>query len=390
MGQHATADVVVIGGGITGCAAIHFLARDGVDAILVERGDLNAAASGRNAGGLHGQIQHEPFFELGEAWAREFAPSLRLMRDSTALWRQLDDELDGRLEVDLAGGVIVASDTAQLGGLARKAAIEHEFGNDVQLLDADELHGRAPYVAAGMAGGLLCPTEGKANPLAAAAALAGSARRNGAVIRLHTEVVGIEALPNGFRLATTAGPIECERVVVCAGVESGAVTRLLGIDLPLEAHPIQLSVTAAVPPVVRHLVYFAGGRLTLKQTRRGTVLVGGGWPAERDARTGELRVSARSLEANVRQALEVVPALRAVPVVRAWTGVCPGTPDHRPLLGEVLPGFVVAVFPFLGFTCGPVLGQLAAELAVGRRPALDLSPFEPGRSTPTPPAREPG
>jgi glycine/D-amino acid oxidase-like deaminating enzyme len=177
--------------------------------------------------------------------------------------------------------------------------------------------------------------------------------------------------------------------VVCAGVESSAITRLLGVDLPLEAHPIQLAVTAAVPPVVSHLVYFAGGRLTLKQTRRGTVLVGGGWPAERDARTGELRVSGRSLEANVRQALEVVPALRAVPVVRAWTGVCPGTPDHRPLLGEVLPGFVVAVFPVLGFTCGPVMGQLAAELAVGRRPALDLSPFEPGRSTPTPPAREP-
>ncbi|HEY1316514.1 MAG TPA: FAD-binding oxidoreductase [Gaiella sp.] len=380
MGQPATADVVVIGGGITGCAAAYFLARLGVDTILVERAELNMLASGRNAGGLHGQIQHEPFFELGEAWARGFAPSLRLMHDSAALWQELDDELGGRLEVDLCGGLIVAADDALLDALARKAAIEHEFGNTVVLLDEDELRARAAYVSDRMAGGLFCPVEGKANPLGAAAALAEAAERDGAVIRRRTEIVDIASTRTGFRLATSSGAVECERVVVCAGVESGAVTRLLGIDLPLEPYPIQLAVSAPVPPIVEHLVYFAGGRLTLKQTRRGTVLVGGGWPADEDEATGALHVSGRSLRANVRQAVDVVPALRDVPIVRTWTGVCPGTPDHRPLLGEVLPGLVVAVFPFLGFTCGPVLGELAAEIATGTAPAIDLTPFDPLRA----------
>jgi glycine/D-amino acid oxidase-like deaminating enzyme len=371
--------VVVIGGGITGCAAAYFLAREGADTMLLDRAELNMLASGRNAGGVHGQIQHEPFFELGETWARAFAPSLRLMHDSAALWQQLDDELDGRLEVDLCGGLVVALDDAQLDALARKAAIEHEFGNPVVLLSRDELGVRAPYVSDRMAGGLYCAAEGKANPLGAAGALAEAAERDGAVIRRHTDVVGVEVTSGGYRLSTTVGDVECERVVVCAGVESGAVTRLLGIDLPLEPYPIQLAVSAPVPRLVAHLVYFAGGRLTLKQTRRGTVLVGGGWPADEDDETGELRVSTRSLRANVRQAVEVVPALRAVPLVRTWTGVCPGTADHRPLLGEVLPGLVVAVFPFLGFTCGPVMGQLAAELVVGRQPPVDLAPFDPVR-----------
>jgi glycine/D-amino acid oxidase-like deaminating enzyme len=371
--------VVVIGGGITGCAAAYFLARAGADTMLLDRAELNMLASGRNAGGLHGQIQHEPFFELGETWGRAFAPSLRLMHDSAALWQELDDEFGGRLEVDLCGGLVVASDDAQLDALARKAAIEHEFGNPVVLQSSDELGVRAPYVSHRMAGGLYCAAEGKANPLGAAAALAGAAERDGAVIHRHSDVVGIEATPAGYRLATRAGEVECERVVVCAGVESGVVTRLVGIDLPLEPYPIQLAVSAPVPPLVGHLVYFAGGRLTLKQTRRGTVIVGGGWPADEDEETGELRVSTRSLRANVRQAVEVVPALRGVPLVRTWTGVCPGTPDHRPLLGEVLPGLVVAVFPFLGFTCGPVMGRLAAELALGGQPPVDLAPFDPLR-----------
>src|SRR5579884_1325231 len=107
-------DVVVIGGGITGCAAAYYLAGSDVDVALVERHDLNTQASGRNAGGLHGQIQHEPFFEYGEDWARAFGPALRLMQDSIDIWTTLERELDAELEVSVGGGLIVASDEAQL------------------------------------------------------------------------------------------------------------------------------------------------------------------------------------------------------------------------------------------------------------------------------------
>ena len=54
----------------------------------------------------------------------------------------------------------------------------------------------------------------------------------------------------------------------------------------MEGHPIQVNVTEAAAPLVRHLLYFAGEKLTLKQTRLGALLIGGGWP--RAARPGEL------------------------------------------------------------------------------------------------------
>jgi len=381
-------DVLVVGGGVTGCAAAYFLAKAGVEVVLAERHDLNTQASGRNAGGLHGQIQHEPFLELGEAWAREFGPSLALMRDSIRLWQELERELATDLEVSVCGGLVVAADERQLRDLERKAAIEREFGGEVELLGRTELRRVAPYVSERMAGGLLCPLEGKANPLLAAPALARAAAARGARLLLRTEVLAAGPVRGGWRAETSAGAVECGRVVACAGAETGALAALAGAALEVESHPIQAAATEALPPLVAHLVYFAGGRLTLKQARQGALLVGGGWPARRDRRTGRLAVELAGLAENLRQAVEVVPAAGGASLLRTWTGVCPGLPDQRPAIGEVAPGFLVSLFPFLGFTCGPLMGLLAARLALGEEPGYDLRPFTPERlARPAPPPR---
>ena len=128
-------DIVVIGGGVTGASAAYELAKAGAQVTLVERHDLNTQASGRNAGGLHGQIQLEPFLLKGERWATEFAPSLQLMRAAIRYWLELEQELGVDLEVNVSGGLIVAADEAQLRDLERKAALETSFGVEVELVD---------------------------------------------------------------------------------------------------------------------------------------------------------------------------------------------------------------------------------------------------------------
>ena len=183
-----TADVLVIGGGVTGVSAAYHLAKAGARVTLVERHDLNTQASGRNAGGLHGQIQYEPFIERGEDWARAFGPSLALMQGSIRHWQELERELDVDLEVIVSGGLIAAADDAQLRDLERKAAIEAEFGVEVELLDRAGLERVAPYVSDRLAGGLFCPLEGRANPLLATPALARSARALGATLLVRTEL----------------------------------------------------------------------------------------------------------------------------------------------------------------------------------------------------------
>ena len=118
-----TCDVLVIGGGVTGCSTAWHLAGYGADVLLLEQFDLNTQASGRNAGSLHGQIQHTSFLEFGEDWAHGFLPALRFLADSLEMWRDLSDVLGTDLEVSLNGGLLIAETSQQMRDIERKVAI---------------------------------------------------------------------------------------------------------------------------------------------------------------------------------------------------------------------------------------------------------------------------
>jgi glycine/D-amino acid oxidase-like deaminating enzyme len=228
---------------------------------------------------------------------------------------------------------------------------------------------------------MLCRTEGKANPLLAAPALAEAAVALGAQVSAYTDVLGIERHRGGFRVDTTSGPLRCDRVVACAGSDTGRILALVGTRVPVEGLPMQVSATEPVPPLISHLVQFAGGLLTIKQASAGTVLIGGGWPGGLDERSSRAVVDLRSLSGNLELALDVVPSLAGATLLRTWAGLCPYVPDELPVIGEVRgsPGLVVSLFPYLGFTCGPIMGKLAATIALGEDAGRDLTAFSPAR-----------
>ena len=372
-------DVLVVGGGITGCATAYRLAQAGVDVVLVERYDLNTQSSGSNAGSLHSQLQHEPFLHRGEAWARAYAPATAFLAESIELWQSLADELGSDLEVAILGGILVAETEAQLRDVERKVRIEREQGLDVELLSASDLQRIAPYVSDAMVGGEICRSEGKANPLLAGPAFARAAQAAGARLLVHAGLHALARDEHGFVAQTGAGPVAAGRVVSCGGVEAGHVTQLLGVPLPVEGHAIQLGVTEPMPPLVRHLLYFAGDPLTLKQARVGSLLIGGGWPA-RLSPDGTPMVDPHSLRANLAVAQRVVPALAEARLLRTWAALVNGVEDWLPIVGELegVPGLYVGVFPWMGFTAGPLMGQVLADLVLGRS-ERDLAPFSPTR-----------
>ena len=200
-----TPDVLVIGGGLAGCATAYYLAADGVDVTLLEAGDLNTKASGSNAGSLHAQIPYDPFVKNGQAWADVFAPTVGLLARSIEMWRALPALLGVDLEVSLRGGLLVAATEADLAVLERKAAVERRQGLTLEMLDREELRARAPYLSPAMAGGAFCPDEGKANPFAATPAFAVAAARAGARIVRNSPVLGIVREDGGLRGANGRG-----------------------------------------------------------------------------------------------------------------------------------------------------------------------------------------
>ncbi|MDJ0939824.1 MAG: FAD-binding oxidoreductase [Woeseiaceae bacterium] len=373
-------DVIVIGGGIAGCSTAMFLAEDGADVLLLERGDLNAQASGLNAGSLHAQIQHEPFVEYGEDWVRDYLPALPFYRYAIDTWEQLSNTLDDDLEFVRNGGIIVAATDEQMRQVEAKTKYEAESGLGTELLDAAALNDLAPYISDAMIGGAFCPLEGKASPLNSTTALAAAATSAGARLRRDSEVLGIERNGSGFRVSTTDGRFEAPRLVNAAGVDAGRIAELVGVRLDIQAFPIQLSVTEPTTPLIRHLLYSAADMLTLKQSQAGTILIGGGWPAEPGPQ-GRPSVNIDSLAANLALAAEVVPDIDRARLVRSWAGVVNGTHDWLPILGEApgVPGFFINYVPWMGFTGGPASGRIVASQVQGKAPPVDfdLAPFAP-------------
>jgi len=376
--QHT--DVLVIGGGIAGCAATYYLALAGADVLLVEQFDLNTQASGRNAGSLHGQIQHEPFLHLGEDWARTFLPALAFLNRSLAMWDSLSEELGVDLEVRRHGGLLVAETEEQIADIRRKVSLERSAGLPVEVLSASELQRVAPYISTKMVGAAFTPMEGKANPLLVTPAFANSAIQSGAKIRTWTKITSIEKDSPGFRVFTDSGVITCRTLVCTAGASLPDVGAMLGLRLPITSEPVQVNVTEPVAPLVKHLVYFAGEKLTLKQSVSGSILIGGGWPARTDV-NGNAILNPESLRSNLRVAKKVVPAIGRAKLIRTWVGIGNGTPDHRPMIGKIagVPGLIVGIFPYMGFTAGPLLGRILADIALNRDVGQDINGFSPDR-----------
>ena len=361
----ATTDVLVVGGGLAGCACAYHLAGEGIDVVLVERGELNREASGTNAGSFHFQIAIHQLTERDTAGSRErLLSDVRLHLSAAKRWEHLEEELGGALGVHRTGGLMVAETPEELRLLHEKHAIEEEAGLETQVLEGRDLRSFAPYLAPDLLGATYCADEGHANPFLAAPLFALRAAERGATLRTGVDVTGIDP---GFAVHTTAGPIEARRIVNAAGAWAGPLAESSGIHLPTRAAALHVNVTEPRPRILRPLIQHIGRRLTLKQAENGTFIIGGGWPGREELPPRRHSTIWPSAAGNAAVAIRVVPGLANVRLVRTWTGVMAFTDDLQPVVGEVSasPGYFACIAT-TGFTLSPmVANMLAAHIARG-------------------------
>ena len=187
--------------------------------------------------------------------------------------------------------------------------------------------------------------------------------RDGRVVQVHTE----------------RGSIDVDAVVVAAGAFSGPLAAQLGVRVPLDTergYHVTLkspSVTPRVPLLEAEGKWFATPMAT------GLRLAGTVEFAGLDAAPNWRRA-----DALVAQLPNLLPQLshEAAGDAERWMGRRPSLPDSRPVIG-LSPRFVNAVLAFghahVGLTSAAMTGRLVAELLMGERPSIDLSPFAPDR-----------
>ena len=364
MALPAHTDIVVIGAGITGLSAALHLARAGREVVVLDRGDAWGESSGANAGTLSLQVKHPQVMEL--------------MQMSLDLWEQEAATSDWK--ITRTGGLRVALSSREADMLRRSVALQRHRGLDVEFLEGRAMADCAPWLGRDVLAASVCPRDAYSMPLLAGPGLMKAATAAGArlVDRARVRAIG---LSDGCRLATAAGAIRCHILVIAAGAWSGEIATMLGVDLPLMVDVNMLTITEPAPPVLDRVVTHMGGVLSLKQYANGTCMIGGGWQGRGSLTSGEKDIDHVRLLHNLTIAARVAPGLRNLGIQRCWSGFESVARDALPVLGR-LPGHrdvFIATGARGGYSLGPALGKVVAELATTGIASVPAEPFDPVR-----------
>lgn len=214
------AEVIIVGGGIIGCAAAYNLAKNGVSVLVLEGSEnIGNGGSTRNGGGVR-QSGRDP---------RELP---LVMYSIQHIWPQLSDMLDTNVEYYQEGNLRLGSTPQHqkiLEGLADRAAA---CGVDVRMISGDEARRINPYLSDAVTCASWCPTDGHANPLMATMGYYKMARRLGAHFISGEKVVELRKIKGAARqVVTESGNVyEGDKIILAAGYESRFIASTVGID----------------------------------------------------------------------------------------------------------------------------------------------------------------
>jgi len=367
-----TADVVVIGGGVTGVSIAFQLAGAGVGRILVlERRFLAAGGTGRSVGIVR-QLYPTP-------------ETTRMVVRSLDVYRRFGEAVGGSAGY-VSCGVLIGVSAAMKPRLEATLGVQRALGVRAELLDPDDVARVEPRIdASAVAAVVHEPDSGYADPSGATTAYAAAARRRGVGIEQGVEVV--EILTGGGRAGgvRTAGGevIEAPVVVNAAGLWAPAVAALAGVSLPIVVgrHPVFVVERdpGFGPP---HPVYLdlAGGAYVRPETG-GLTLTGS---LTDDETRHAMDPEALGADVGLEEAAEALARTsRALPRLAdaryrgGYAGAFDITPDWMPVLDESpLPGFWIAAgMSGHGFKLAPAVGEIMAARITGSRPPVDPSPF---------------
>jgi glycine/D-amino acid oxidase-like deaminating enzyme len=332
------ADALVVGAGICGASAAHFLAERGLDVLVLDRAGVSEATTGRGEGNV---------------LVSDKLPGIE--RDMTVLGRELWNELGTRFPT---------------------ARVTHKGALLLDHADGEPAGELEPALAPGVR----CvrePEDLQVDPAGLARAMLARL-----AVRTHVQVVAVE--PGGVTLAG-GERLSARHVVVATGPWSRELT-----GLPVEPRKGQLVALAAPRGLIRHKLieaaYIAAavsgepGRMVaavIEQTLDGDeVLVG----SSRERVGFDGHVDASLTRAMIARAARFVPVLAELPVAREWCGFRPWLPDGLPAVGPLGDHLWTSCgHEGSGVALGPISGLLLAQLMTGEAPVCDPAPLAPHR-----------
>ncbi len=412
------ADVVIIGGGIVGVSAAWFLARQGVDVALCEKGFIAGEQSGRNWGWVR-QQGRDP---------RE----LPMMIESMRIFRELANDIGEDVGFMQGGCLFMANTDKDMQSFHDWLETASDFELDTRVIDAAELATIVKAAKPAWRGAMYTPSDARAEPHKTAPAIARAAARAGATIMAGCAVRGIETVAGEVSAVVTEhGSISTSTVLCAAGAWTSMFCRSLGISVPQLKVRGTVARTAPAEKVIDGNLF--DERIGIRRRDDGGYTVAHGsildhgvtpstfryafkflpalmseikvlririgrdfvdewsmpisWALDRPSPFEDNRVldpapSRRVLNKIRRNLGEVFPQLADVELVESWAGMVETSPDVVPMIGEVgdARGFHIATgLSGHGFGIGPGCGKAVAAMLTGADNPIDLTPFRLSR-----------
>ncbi len=368
MQQHT--DILIIGGGIIGCAIAYYLRKSGREVIVCEQGTIGAQASSAAAGLLAplGPLSGPgPFADL-------------LLAGYTllpAVAAELEEYTGLRLGYARTGALRAVRNPKRVAHLHKRMQAWQPLGLELHWLSGDEARQYEPQLAPDICAAVYAPAESQIQADTLTAAFAQAARLMGAHLYEQTPITGLSYRDTRVAGVHTARgeTITCQHLVIATGAWAGQCAAWLHITLPITPLRGQILLLAQPTPPLRKLIF---GEALYLIPRGKTVLVG----ATKDAVGFDTRVTPEDTDSLLTSAYRFVPALQDSTLLSAWAGLRPHTPDTRPVLGPVdgWENVTLAVgHNSVGIMLSAITGQsIAIYLITGHLPTM-IQPFAPTR-----------
>ncbi len=415
MGSDRTADVVVVGSGVVGAATAAAIARRGASVVVLDKEDGPAReASGRAQGSLRVQGRH--------------ASEIPMALEALTGWREaIDDDPTHDIEWSAGGNLYVQTRAGERPILDRLVASARAAGlAGVEYLDSAQVRDAVPAMTGPVLGGMFSPVDAQCQPAKATELFVRRARRAGAEFRFRTKATRV--ITEADRVAaveTSAGTVSTRSVLIAAGVWTSYLVSTVGLRIPIMPVCLSEAETSPLPPLFAPTLRAFG--FGARQRPNGRIVISGGLNAKvsRHAslydlhglrfwlpraatfrRTLRMRLSGRRIAAEVkardslsttlvpdtspepaplRRELDgalarltmAVPSTAAAIIERRWGGLVDMTPDGLPIIDRAGPDglTVIAGLSGHGLALAPVLGEIAAELALDGRSTRPIDEF---------------
>ena len=372
-------EVVIIGGGGHGLSTAHYLAKEhGIaNVAVIEKGWIGSGNVGRNT-----TIVRSNYLLPG---------NIPLYELSLKLWEGLEQDLNYNAMVSQRGVINLFHSDATRNAAVRRGNAMRLDGIDAELLDRAAVLKFAPELAASeprrfdIVGGLLQPRGGTVRHDAVAWGYARAAAAHGVDIIEDCEVTDVRTAAGiAVGVETTRGYVKADRIVFAVAGHTGAIGRMLGVQLPIETHLLQAMVTEPIKPLIGsvHVYVHPHGEVYITQSDRGGVVMGGfldGFPSY--TREGQWY----RLEDVVQSAVALLPQIAGLRLLRHWAGTNDMTMDGSFIIDRIRYDnvFLNGGWCYGGFKAIPASGAACATfVATGTAPDLirahGLSRFETG------------